>query len=274
MKRNILFVLFAVTAGFGCSVNKGVADANVPANAVNSQPKAVAEQKTPATPTDSNEVDMILTRLDRKSREIKTYEAKIVYLIQQPVLESEILREGMLYYANDEKGSMLRINFTSSRQDNELEPNSREEYLFDSVNLMRVNYKLKNVEYRQLTDANRPLNAFDLASQYLPIVGFTKADKLKDDFEISYCATKEYDELLLKTKPQSHYKNDYVHIRFWIDKSLSLPARVEATSPQEDISVIRFGEAKVNKGLPTDIFKIEVPSDFDKNIVPFEKEKH
>jgi outer membrane lipoprotein-sorting protein len=247
---------------------------NMPPKDVNVQPKAAIMQKTPTAPNESNEVDMILARLDQKSREIRTYEAKIAYLFKQPVLESETLREGMLYYVNDEKGSKLRINFTSQKQDNEPAPNYREEYLFDGVNLIRVEYKTKNVEYRQLTDANKPLNAFDLASQYLPIVGFTKADKLRDDFEITRNAAKEYDELLLTTKSQSRYKNDYAQIRFWIDKQLSLPVRMEAVSLQEDISVIQLGEAKVNKELPKDIFKIEVPESFSKNIVPLEKGKN
>ena len=64
-----------------------------------------------------------MSRLDKKSREIKTYEAKIVYLFKQPVLESEALRTGKLYYDNDEKGSKLRINFSTLRQDNEPVPN-------------------------------------------------------------------------------------------------------------------------------------------------------
>jgi outer membrane lipoprotein-sorting protein len=55
---------------------------------------------------------------------------------------------------------------------------------------------------------------------------------------------------------------------------VSLPVRMEATSPQDDISVIRLGEAKVNKCLSADIFKIEVPADFDKNSVPLENKKH
>jgi outer membrane lipoprotein-sorting protein len=237
-------------------------------------PKVTAAQKMSAVPNDSNEVDAILARLDQKSREIKTYETKIVYQFKQPLLESESLREGMLYYINDEKGSKLRINFTSLRQDDAVVPNYREEYLFDGVHLTRVDYKLKNVEYRQLTDANKPLNAFELASDYLPIVGFARVDRLKDDFEISHSAARENDELLLTAKPQSRYKSDYAHIRFWIDKQLSLPVRMEATSPQEDISVIRLGDAKMNKELPKDIFTIDVPANFDKNTVPLENKKH
>lgn len=267
MKRNTLSLLLVITTCCGCASGKLASDANVPSKDSNAPPRAAVSH-------DSNAVDAILVRLDRKSREIKTYEAKITYLFRQPLLESEALREGMLYYMNDEKGSKLRINFTSLRQDETAVPNYREEYLFDGVHLTRVDYKLKNAEYRQLTDANTLLNAFELASDYLPIVGFARVDRLKDNFEITHSAAQENDELLLTARPQSRYAGDYAHIRFWIDKQASLPVRMEATSPQEDISIIRLGEAKMNKELPKNVFTIDVPADFDKNIVPLENKKH
>jgi outer membrane lipoprotein-sorting protein len=267
--KDAMLIFFVGMACCGCATAKSTSDMNMPTADVNLPPRAAVPHAQ-----EQNEVDAILVRLDQKSREIKTYEAKIAYLFKQPLLESEAMREGMLYYVNDENGSKLRINFTSLRQDDTAVPNYREEYLFDGVYLTRVDYKLKNVEYRQLTDADKPLNAFELASEYLPIVGFTKADKLRDDFDITQIASKEYYELLLIAKPQSHYKNDYTQIHFWIEKPTWLPARMEATSPQDDISVIRLGEAKMNKELPRNVFTIDVPADFSKNIVPFEKGKN
>lgn len=269
-KKRVLITLLATVACCGCASGRSDRDANIPTP---DKSAAVAVNSTP----DANRIDAILARLDQKSHEIKTYEAKIIYLIKQPALESETLQSGMLYYVSDEKGSKLRINFTSQRQDDEPSPNYQEEYLFDGVNLTRINYKLKNVEYRQLTDVNKPINAFDLASRYLPIVGFTRADKLREDFEIAVLpiadADKQYDQLLLKTRPQSRYKNDYTQIRFWVDKHTSMPIRMEATSSQEDIFDIRLEDAKVNKSFGKGIFSIAVPADFGKNVIPLEKEQ-
>jgi outer membrane lipoprotein-sorting protein len=230
------------------------------------------------TTPDTNEVDAILAKLDQKSREIKTYEAKIVYLIKQPILESEVLRRGMLYYTNDEKGSRLRINFIEQKQDNEPVPNTHEEYLFDGVNLTRVDYRAKSVEYRQLTDANKPLNAFDLASEYLPIIGFTNTKELKTNFEVSLVAQPDGRvpvewQLHLVTKPQSKYAKDYRYVDFWVDMRTSLPRQVVAAAPQDDVYDIRLEDAKVNKTLPKNIFEIKVPANFDKNVIPLEQEK-
>jgi outer membrane lipoprotein-sorting protein len=262
-KRFLLALIF-VSACLGCADSASMAnDANMPSLHLG---RAVSD-------TDANKIDSILARLDRKSREIKTYEAKIIYLFSQPVLESESLRTGKLYYINNQKGSKLRIIFTTLKQDNEPVPNYKEEYFFDGVNLTRIDYRLKNVEYRQLTEPNKPLNAFDLASRYLPIIGFAKADKLREDFEISAVtdansAAVELQELLLKTRSQSPYQSDYKQIRFWVDKQSSLPVRMEAVSPQDDVYDIRLEQAKVNQQLPNDIFNIEVPADFSKNVVP------
>ena len=101
-------------------------------------------------------------------------------------------------------------------------PNYREEYFFDGINLTRVVYKSKSVEYRQLTDANKPLNAFDLASEYLPIIGFTNTKELKTNFEISLVTPPDSRapverQLHLVTKPQSKYVKDYRYVDFWVD---------------------------------------------------------
>ncbi|MDO8304008.1 MAG: hypothetical protein Q7T18_12290, partial [Sedimentisphaerales bacterium] len=83
-----------------------------------------------------------------------------------------------------------------------------------------------------------------------------------------------YDQLLLKTRPQSSYKGDYTQIRFWIDKRTSMPVRMEALSPQEDVYDIRLEDAAVNQELAKNIFILEVPANFDKNVVPLESKKH
>lgn len=251
-----------VPAIFGCSVTRAVDDSNAKSQS------PVASQSN----QNDEKIDSILSRLDKKSREIKTYEARINYLFKQPVLESEALRTGKLSYENKETGSKLRINFSTLRQDNEPVPDYREEYLFDGVNLMRVDYRIKNVEYRQLADSNKPLNAFELASRYLPIIGFGDTGKLRNDFDVSLSSDPEsnskLDELLLKPKPESPYSGDYNQIRFWVDKQSSLPVRIEAISPDDDIYDIRFQDNRVNKGLPQGVFNIEVPADFGKNTVP------
>jgi outer membrane lipoprotein-sorting protein len=262
----------AMLVCLGCAGNKSVGEVNMPPKDVDAAPKTTAP-KTPAA-SEANEIDTLLSQLDKKCRELETYQAKISYTLKQPVLESEALREGMLYYMNHGKKSMLRINFMNLWQDKDAVPNYREEYLFDGVNLTRIEYKTKNVEYRQLADANEPINAFELASRYLPIVGFTNPASLRDDFEIKHNAADDYDELLLTPKSQSHYKNDYKIIQFYTSKRLSLPARIETTSPDGDSTIIRLSDVKVNKELPKDIFTIAVPADFSKNIVPFEKGKN
>jgi len=64
-------------------------------------------------------VEAILKQLTWKTRELKSYQCRIEYLFSQPVLDSETLRKGVLYYANSDGKSKLHITFQTLRHDDE-----------------------------------------------------------------------------------------------------------------------------------------------------------
>jgi outer membrane lipoprotein-sorting protein len=220
-----------------------------------------------------NDVDNLLARLNAKSRETKTYQAKITYLFSQPLLDSQTFRTGTLYYFNNDKLSKLRIDFSTLKQDTEPTENYTEQYLFDGVTLTIIDYKQRTVEYRQLAEANQPLNAFDLASRYLPIIGFADTGRLRTEFTISLAGEANgLTRLHLITKPTSQFKDDYAWIDFWLDTKTLLPARMLSHSPQDEyISDIRLSDAVVNKPLDSAVFNIKVPLDFGVHRVPLEE---
>ena len=74
---------------------------------------------------------------------------------------------------------------------------------------------------------------------------------------------KDLIQLHLKVKADSRYKDDYTSVDFWIDKELSLPAKIKAVSVEEDIYEIRFLEPKVNKKINNKIFEFKVPKGFN-----------
>jgi outer membrane lipoprotein-sorting protein len=270
MANLMLMMVCVLTFASGCS-----AAAAKESNAV---PAAAAVK--PAEPNVQNPVDAVLTALNEKSRQIETYRGKIYYLFSQPLQESQTLRTGNIYYANQGSRSRLRIRFDTLKQDEEPQTDRREEWVFDGTTLLRVDYQLKSAEYRKLSEPNKPLNAFDLASQYLPIIGFAKADRLREDFDVTMAQQDAagFIKLSLKTRQNSRYTQDYTHIDFWVDKHSSLPARMVATSPEGDVYDIKLSEYELNKNLPAGIFDVAVPADFGKNIVPLnaagkEKEK-
>jgi outer membrane lipoprotein-sorting protein len=221
-------------------------------------------------------VEVALKQLSLKTKQLTSYQAQVEYKLIQPDFETTTLKKGELYYAKSGKKSKLRINFGILKQDDEKEQKFREEFIFDGVWLAQINYQIKQVIMRQLADPNKPVGAFELASRNLPIVGFTRIEDLRKQFEIKLVAQKgserdDFIQLHLKVKPDSKYKDQYASIDFWIDKKLYLPARLVAISTEEDIYQIKLLKPKVNKKLGTNIFDVEIPKGFGKEIIPLKK---
>jgi len=257
---------FLVTAGFcrACAGNK--------------------QLDTQQPEKDANCIETILEQLNRKTKELQSYEAQIEYKFSQPLFESETLRKGVLYYAKYGKRSFLRLNFQTLKQDNEEQQKHIEHFIFDGVWLTHIDYQMKAVKRYQMAEPNQPANAFDLVSKNLPIVGFNKIEDLKKQFEIKLIeqkpsvipaqpGTQEFIKLNLKVKRDSVYKDDYTSIDFWIDKKLYLPAKVAAVSTEEDIYEIKFVKPNVNKKLDKKVFDFEIAEGFSVVTEPLKKKE-
>lgn len=227
---------------------------------------------------DADPVEAILTQLRLRAAQLRSYQGQVQYLFRQPLLESQALRKGVLYYQKSGKKSKLRVNFQTLKHEDEKEQKYVEHYIFDGVWLTRIDYQIEAVESRQLAEPNEPVDAFDLASRGLPIIGFTKIEDLKKQFEIELGEPKKDKpenlvQLRLKVKPDSIYRNDYTSVDFWIDKKLHLPAKVIAVTTEDDIYEIKLLKPKVNKKIDEKIFEIQIPKGFSRRVIPLEKKK-
>jgi len=223
-----------------------------------------------------NRVEGILKELNAKTKELKTYQAGIEYLFTQPDFDSNTLRTGVLYYEKSGEKSNLRINFQTLKQDDEKVQKYAEHFIFDGVWLTVLDYQIKTHKRYQQAEPNKPVDAFDLVSKNLPIVGFTKIENLKKQFEIKLIERQKsglenFVRLYLKVKPDSIYKDDYTSIDFWIDKKLYLPAKIVAVSTEEDIYEIKLLKPKVNKRIDKKVFEVKIPEGFGEEIIPLKK---
>jgi outer membrane lipoprotein-sorting protein len=224
---------------------------------------------------DNNSVDIILERLQKQTAELKSYQCQIEYKFSQPLLESETLRKGVLYYQKSNGKSALRMNFQTLQQDNEQEQKYIDQYIFDGVWLTHVDYQIKEVKRYQKADPNRPTDAFELVSQNFPIIGFTKVEDLKREFEIGLAEQQEdandFVQLELKVKADSVYKDEYSAINFRIDKKLYLPAKIIAVSTEGDIYEIKFLQPAINKKIDKKVFELKIPDGFNVETEPLEE---
>lgn len=237
-----------------------------------------------AQPADANIIDPnsplgeLLKKINSAAKNLKSCQAEMDYLfIQEPeLLDSRTLRKGTLYYRKNDKGSVVRINLDTVKQDDALEQQKKEHYLFDGVWLTKIDYTLRQIDQYQQNPADKPADVFEYISHNFPIVGFTGTETLQKEFAISLIPPKEDEKdlhhLLLKVKPDSIYKDDYAQIDLWIDSKLNLPVRMVSLSIQGDIYDLNLSKPQTNKSLPDKIFVIDAPGDFSKNVKTVEQQ--
>jgi outer membrane lipoprotein-sorting protein len=221
-------------------------------------------------------VEAVLKQLNLRTKQLKSYQAEVEYKFIQPLFESTALRKAVLNYAKSGKNTKLRINFETLKHDDDKEQKYVEHFIFDGVWLTHINYQTKQVRVHQLAEPDKPVDAFELASRNLPILGFSQVDELKKQFEIKLVEQQvdqeeNYIHLNLKVKPDSKYNDKYNSIDFLIDKKLGLPAVINAVSTEEDIYQIKLVKPQVNKKIDLSIFDVKVPKGFDKEIIPIKK---
>jgi len=271
--RTTLVLLWAVSSG--C--------------ASGSTTETVTEQKK------NDPVDTVLKQLNKTTLELESYQGQIEYKFVQPSLfDSRDLRKGMLYYVKEGNKSRLRVNFQTRKQDEEEEHKYLEQYIvldgsslkypgekFEGTWLVCIDYQIKELKLVQLagpTEPDKQVDVFELASRNLPIIGFTKIENLKEQFDVSLVEQKtkesqDFTQVHLDVKPNSVYKDDYTYIDFWIDKKLNLPAQILAETTDKDFYEIKFLKPKINKKIDRKIFDFKIPKDFSEpEIIPL-KEK-
>jgi outer membrane lipoprotein-sorting protein len=236
-------------------------------------------------------VDKVLEQLNKSTRELKSYQGQIEFKFTQPSLfDSQDLRKGTFYYLKDGNKSRLRVNFQTRKQDDEREHKYKEQFIaldgdsltypghrFEGTWLACIDYQIPELKLIQLAepgDPNKPVDVFEMASKHLPLVGFTKIEELKEQFEVSLIEqktpeSKDFIQVHLKVRPNSIYKDDYIYIDFWIDRKLNLPAKVVAVTTEEDIYEIKFLQPKVNKAINKKVFDFKIPKKFgEPEIIP------
>lgn len=217
-------------------------------------------------------MDRILDQMHNAAQAITSLRADLDYLfIQDPeLLEARTFRQGVLYYSKGDQKSHLRITFNTIRQDEE-DPEIRpEHYLFDGVWLTKIDTSLETIDLYQKAPADQPVGVFEFISHNFPMVGFTDPKKLEKEFEISVESVSsdpnEPHHLSLDMREDSIYKEDYKKIEVWVSRRTWMPERLTAVSVQGDLYELKWHNLKINEKIPEDVFRIETPAHFAKNV--------
>ncbi|MBN1796399.1 MAG: hypothetical protein JW804_06985 [Sedimentisphaerales bacterium] len=263
--RMLITVLFLTNLCFA----EGCAAANATEEKV-TVPSSAEDSK--CEPIKVKPVDEVLAKLNESAKKIKTYQADIIHLSRQPLFESQTLRTGRIYYQRLPGQSLLRVDFNTLKQDDQPAEKYIEQFYFDGVWLTRIDFQLKEVKRYQLVDPNdidaeKGVDAFDLISEHLPVVGFTGTDKLKKEFDITLIEPNQTSpancaHLRMGVKADSKFKDDWEHIDCWVAKKQYLPVKMATYTTEDEIYELEFIEPKVNEPIDKSIFAPKVPEGF------------
>ncbi|MHC4334259.1 MAG: LolA family protein [Planctomycetota bacterium] len=230
----------------------------------------VAQTVGPSGPNNvpADAVEKVLSELRQRTEQLESYQARLEYLFVQPEpFDSTRLMKGVMYYKKLGDKSNLRINFQTLKQDDEKTRKHNEQFIFDGVWLTQIDYQLEHVNRYQQAEPNEPVNAFELAKRNFPIVGFTKVEELKKEFEIELVGAQASEsgepiQLHLKVKPNSVYKDNYTAIDVWIDKKSHVPEKIVAVTTEGDMYEIKLLKPRVNKKIDKKVFDFKIPKGF------------
>lgn len=242
------------------------------------EPSRQCPQKLKSDTAEPNDpVDKVLKRLKEKTENLNSYQSRIEYLFRQPLFDSKTLRKGILYYARFDEKSRLRLNFNILKQDEAKQEIYKEQFIFDGVWLTHIDYQIKQVRKKQLVEPNQPVDAFELVKKNFPIVGFSRVQELKKQFNIKLEKPENNNDgyslkLHLQVKPDSRFKDDYDAIECLIGEKTGLPEKIIALTPEGDIYEITMVKPTVNEKIDKQIFTFTIPGGFTVEKIPLKKE--
>lgn len=262
----VLVSCLLVVASAGCTSAQAVIEPNLPP-----EPNMLAS----AGSAPVSELDATLELLSRNLKELHSCRLEVSWRYFQPLLETSTVRTGVLYYKQSGGRSHVRIDFASFRQDQEKPQPLREEIIFDGIWLTRIDHQLKEIKRDQLAPDNEPLDAFQLLTGRIPIVGFDNVENLKEQFEITMESSDDPGKrihLVLLPQPDSDYASQYKRIEILTKATEAMPQRIRAVTVDDDLN-----EIVLKKSGPQDVadsvFVFDRPRNFTIISKPLENGK-
>ncbi|MFO0837558.1 MAG: hypothetical protein U1D55_03460 [Phycisphaerae bacterium] len=236
---------------------------------------SVAGAQAVTEPALSPEVDRILTRMEeRKVDDLRaevTWETR--FTIDDP--DEAAKKVGELWFQDGKPAPRFMARFKKKISGKRVD-NLDEQHLFDGFWFTERDGETKSVTKRQVRRADDPMNPYKIGQGTFPLpFGQKKADILRE-FDVKLEASgadapENTDHLRLMPRADSDLGRIYGRVEFWVareGKISGLPVKVRAekrngTGRVDSVITVTFGDAQLNQGLSSSMFKIDVPPGFD-----------
>ncbi len=244
-------------------------------------PTPPAASETTATPVPAEsapakeaEVDpklaALLEKVEKRGNELKSFQARMLYTQQQPMVETMRTRNGTLYYLVKDSSVKFRIHFSDLQEQDLAEEKKApvvkfdEDYVFDGLWFTIRNARLKSIQRQEISKTPAKKEEFRLGKGPFPLpFAITKDDVLKQ-FEAKLAEPgekdpKETDHLVLIPKKDSSFAEEYVQLELWIARENSVPMQLRFEKDNMEVTTIEWSQAELDKGVEEKQFSLPKP---------------
>jgi len=224
------------------------------------------------TPTVSAEVNQLLDRIEKRGRELKTFQAQMLFKEEQPVIDALTIRNGRLSYQTDSKAVRFRIRFTDLLQkDLEDDVESKpvifdEDFVFDGRWLTRRNDHTKSIQKWEISKTPHDREIFRLGKGPFPLpFALVKSDIVRE-FSVKLLDSKTKDgeqthHMELVPRKNSSFAETYVRWELWISKTSFLPEQFRYETEDHKITMIAWSKIKIDRPIKSSEFDLRPAGD-------------
>jgi len=242
--------------------------------------QAVAEPSTASPPpkliVDAwNPTDELLERLERSHKDLRDFQADIVYHKWDNVLKRTEIRTGKVLYQTKPGGSkrfaiLLERLIVGNRA-----RNHRKHYVFDGSWLVEIDHESKTFIKRQVVPPGKQFDPLKLGEGPFPLPVGQPADEVRarfnarrlheptDETLARSLADRDVEGLLLMPKPDTPQADEFERAEVFYDRKSLLPVGVSVTEANGDRKTVILTNLKRDAGVDESKLSIEEPDALD-----------
>lgn len=200
----------------------------------------------------SPEVKRVLQRMDATAKTLRTLTAELKQTKVTIVVDDVSQKTGKLFYKKSPNKSTFKVNYEG--------PDSRI-LLLERGKVSILEPRIKR--YQEIDTGNGS------ATAELPLFWIGQSGRtIRRDYDVHHVKTEKVNgqpTSLLELNPKSDsVKNLFTQIRLWVDHKRWIPIQTRLFEVSGDHLTILLSNVKINPRLYDRIFKLQVPSDFER----------
>lgn len=254
--------------------------ATAPAPTPATTPSATAaptSRPTSAPAVDKKVLD-ILNKLQAAGDKHKTIQADIVYTVTDPKVGEEETRNGYTFYQKEAASApaKFRIHFDTLKQGDGARIKEVVDYAFNGEDLSIAEHKNKKLRRIQVAAPGQKVEPLKIGKGPFPLPFGQKTDDVINFFgpttrDLLPNEPKGTVYLKLVPLPEHRKEINFAELQMWIDPATYLPVKLISREASKVLTTVLFDKIQVNKELPAESFRMELPRGWTYEYTPLKK---